>query len=113
MKILIIQTAFLGDVILSLPIVQVIKNSIPDVTVDYMCIPKTKDILQNNPYISKVIVFDKHEENKGLIGLNKITAEVKSNRYDVVVLLRVLTNIVFYTFMLNFLVFLLKFSACA
>jgi len=85
MKILIIQTAFLGDVILSLPIVQVIKNKIPDVTVDYMCIPKTKDILQNNPYISKVIVFDKHVENNGLIGLNKITAEVKSNRYDVVI----------------------------
>ena len=85
MKILIIQTAFLGDVILSLPLVQVLKSKFPDSIVDYMCIPKTKEILANNPYINQVIVFDKHNEGKGISGLNKVVAEVKSNGYDVVI----------------------------
>ena len=78
MKILIIQTAFIGDVILSLPIVQVLKSKIPDSIVDYMCIPKTKEILQNNPYINQIIVFDKHSERKGISGLNKVITEVKT-----------------------------------
>ena len=85
MKILIIQTAFLGDVILSLPLVQVLKSKFPDSVIDYMCIPKTKEILANNPYINQVIVFDKHSEGKGISGLNKVIAEVKSNQYDVVI----------------------------
>lgn len=85
MKILIIQTAFLGDVILSLPLLQVLKNKLPDCVIDYMCIPKTKEILQNNPYINQLILFDKHVKDKGLSGLNKMIAEVKRNKYDVVI----------------------------
>jgi len=85
MKILIIQTAFLGDVILSLPLVQVLKEKMYDCTIDYLCIPKTQEILHNNPHIDNIIVYDKHGEGKGLNGLNKIADEVKKNKYDVVI----------------------------
>jgi heptosyltransferase-2 len=85
MKILLIQTAFLGDVILSLPIIQVLKNKFPDSIVDYMCIPRTKEILQNNPLINEIIVFEKHNEGKGISGLINIITKVKNNKYDVVI----------------------------
>ncbi len=85
MKILVIQTAFLGDVILSLPILQVLKSKMQDCVIDYMCIPKTQDILRNNPHINNIIVYDKHGEGKGLSGLNKIIGEIRKNKYDVVI----------------------------
>ena len=85
MKVLIIQTAFLGDVILSLPLVQVLKEKKPDCSIDFMCIPKTSEILKGNPYINKVIIFDKHESAKGLSGFRNLVSEVKNNKYDVVI----------------------------
>lgn len=85
MKILIIQTAFLGDVILSLPLVQVLKDKLQGSVIDYLCIPKTQEILLNNPCIDNVIVYDKHGESNGLSGLNKVINEVKNNKYDVVI----------------------------
>lgn len=85
MKILIIQTAFLGDVILSLPLVQVLNDKMQDCLVDYLCIPKTQEILHNNPSIDNVIVYDKHGESNRLSGLNKVINEVKNNKYDVVI----------------------------
>jgi len=62
MKILIIQTAFIGDLILTLPLIQTLKKNIPDSTIDLLCIPYTKEVVKNNPYISNVIVFDKHKK---------------------------------------------------
>lgn len=85
MKVLVIQTAFLGDVILSLPLVQVIKQQIKDCTIDFLCIPKTMEILNNNPYVENIILYDKYGEGKGIQGLSKITDEVKKNKYDVVI----------------------------
>ena len=85
MKILILQTAFLGDVILSLPLVQVLKEKVQDSVIDYMCIPKTQDVLRNNPHINNIIVYDKRGEGKGLNGLNNIIVEIRMNKYDVVI----------------------------
>ena len=85
MKILINQTAFLGDLILSLPLLQVIKEKIANTSVDYLCITKTKEILQNNPHINKIIEYDKHGRDKGLTGFKKIIKEIRGNKYDVVI----------------------------
>jgi heptosyltransferase II len=85
MKVLVIQTAFIGDVILTLPLVQVLKNKVSDCVIDFLCIPKTRDILRYNPHINKIIVYDKHGEGKGLKGLNNIIGEIKKNEYDVVI----------------------------
>lgn len=85
MKVLIIQTAFYGDVILSLPLVQVLKKNEPDYFIDFMCIPKTSEILKGNPYINKVIIFDKQESAKGISGFRNVITEVRNNNYDVII----------------------------
>lgn len=85
MKILIIQTAFLGDVILSLPLVQVLKKSFPESVIDFMCIPATAELVEGNPYINRAIIFDKHNSGKGVSGFKKIVSRVRGNKYDVVI----------------------------
>ncbi|MFA5011432.1 MAG: glycosyltransferase family 9 protein [Ignavibacteria bacterium] len=85
MKVLIIQTAFYGDVILSLPLVQVLKKNKSDYSIDFMCIPKTSEILKGNPYINKVIIFDKYESAKGISGFRNVITEVRNNNYDVII----------------------------
>lgn len=83
-KILIIQTAFLGDIILSLPILQTIKLFMPDSEVDYLCIPATANIFQNNPRLRKIIIYNKKESSR-LLKLFDIISDIEKENYDIVI----------------------------
>ena len=82
-RILIIQTAFLGDLILTLPVIQVLKDKQPDLEIDILVIPSTAEALDNNPNLSKVIMYDK--KNSGIGKLLKISGELRKNSYDVII----------------------------
>lgn len=79
-RILIIQTAFLGDVILTLPLVQMLKKHLPDPQIDFLCIPSVKDLFRHNPLINKLIVYDKRGDDT----FGRIKNEIKGN-YDIVI----------------------------
>ncbi len=82
-KILIIQTAFLGDVILALPMVQTLKNVYTSSEIDFLCIPSAQNVLQNNPYIRSIIVYDKHYS--GIKGFHEIVHKIRNEKYDIVI----------------------------
>lgn len=63
-KILVIQTAFLGDVILTLPLIQSLKKIKPNTEIDFLCIPDTANVLENHPSINRVIKYDKMGKQK-------------------------------------------------
>lgn len=83
-KILIIQTAFLGDVILALPMVQTIKAHMPYAIIDFLCIPRTAGVLANHPAINKVIPYDKKGGDK-LDKFIEVLAEIREEEYDIVI----------------------------
>jgi heptosyltransferase-2 len=82
-EILIIQTAYLGDVILTLPVVQNIKKLLPDAEIDFLCIPQTVEVLKNNPYIRNLVVYDKRGRNK-ISKLKDLVSEIRKAKYDIV-----------------------------
>jgi lipopolysaccharide heptosyltransferase II len=82
-KILIIQTAFLGDVILALPMVQTLKMHMPDAKIDFLCIPQTADVLAGHPDISTVIQYDKKDGDK-LDKFIEVLSEIREVEYDIV-----------------------------
>jgi heptosyltransferase II len=59
MDILIIQTAFAGDLVLTTPLVSAASACIPGSNIDVLCIPSTAGLLVNNPFIRDVISYDK------------------------------------------------------
>lgn len=83
-KILVIQTAFLGDVILTLPVVQNIKQFIEGAEVDFMCIPETAEVLKNNAFIRELFVYDKRGKGK-ISGLFEIISKVREKNYDIII----------------------------
>lgn len=83
-KILIIQTAFLGDVILALPMVQTLKNHLPDAKIDFLCIPRTESVLANHPDINKAIPYDKKGGDK-LDKFIEVLSEIREEEYDIVI----------------------------
>ncbi|MEO8209109.1 MAG: glycosyltransferase family 9 protein [bacterium] len=82
-NILVIQTAFLGDVILTLPLVRIFKKNFPDSKIDFLCIPKTSELLTNNPYVNEVIVYDK--KNSGIKGFTNLIKSLRNKNYDLLI----------------------------
>ncbi|MBN1385002.1 MAG: lipopolysaccharide heptosyltransferase II [Elusimicrobia bacterium] len=81
MKILIIQTAFLGDVVLTIPLIQAARKYLK-ARISVVCIPSTANILEGHPDIDEIIVYDKKGKNKGFLNLLKLARFLKSKKFD-------------------------------
>jgi len=81
-KILVIQTAFPGDAILTLPMIQQLKKRNENILIDVICIPSTKIIFEASPHINSVIELDKKGKQKSLFALFKFSRQIKKNNYD-------------------------------
>ncbi len=84
-KILIIQTAFIGDAILTLPIIQVPKQNYAQSSIDVIVVPRTAEVFANHPAISNIIQYDKRGSDKGIKGLWRLRTKLKSLNYDLVI----------------------------
>ncbi|RQV95121.1 MAG: lipopolysaccharide heptosyltransferase II [Calditrichaeota bacterium] len=82
-KILIVQTAFLGDVILITPLIRAVHELIPAALIDVLIIPQTVGALKNNPHLHQVLTFDKRK-NK-ILAFWKILKILRKNRYDLAI----------------------------
>ena len=58
-RVLIIQTAFLGDVILATGLVEKIHQHYPDTEIDFLLRKGNESLLENHPIINEVIIFNK------------------------------------------------------
>jgi ADP-heptose:LPS heptosyltransferase len=81
-KILIIQTAFIGDVILATSLVESIAEKHPDWKIDFLLRKGNEALLAENPRINKVLIWNKKE--KKYKHLREIAKEVKALQYDVI-----------------------------
>lgn len=82
-KILIVQTAFLGDVILVTPMIRAVKQLYPAATIDALVIPQTQQVLQNNPHLRSVILFDKRKNKFSAFW--KTLRSLRKNKYDLAI----------------------------
>lgn len=83
-SILIIQTAFAGDLILTTPLVEAASRFFSPASIDIVCIPGTAEILRNNPSIHEIIVYDKKTDRFGFEIFFRMMKRLRSGRYDVV-----------------------------
>ena len=84
-KILIIQTAFIGDVILTTPLIQAAKTANKKAQIHIIVIPSTKNLLDKNHFVDKIIVYDKRNKDKGLKGFIRVVRQLKKEQYDLVI----------------------------
>ena len=84
MNILLIQTAFLGDVVLSTPVAKAIKSLYPDSKLTTLTIPAGADVMRACPSVDEVMVYDKRNKQKGFSGLFKMASEIREKSFDVV-----------------------------
>ena len=83
MNILIIHTAFIGDIVLSTALVSKVKEKYPDSDIYYLTTPLGKEILKNNPKIKEIIVYDKRGKNKGFGAFISFVRKIRKLKIDV------------------------------
>lgn len=81
-KILIIQTAFIGDVILATPLIETLHIEFPNSKIDFLVKKGNQNLLINHPNLNKVLVFDKSKKIRSLLSLLK---EIRKEKYDLVI----------------------------
>jgi ADP-heptose:LPS heptosyltransferase len=83
MKFLIIQTAFIGDVVLATPLIEKLKQHYPDSTIDFLLRKGNETLLTHHPHLRQVLIFDKKEGKYN--NLFKQLKIIRNEKYDFVI----------------------------
>ncbi len=84
-KILFITLSNIGDAILTLPALDALIANFPKGKITVVCGPRPKELFMHNPYVSKLIIFDKHSRMREKIRLFR---QLKKEKFDLVIDLR-------------------------
>lgn len=76
LKILVIRFSSIGDIVLTTPVVRCLKTQL-NCEVHYCTKENYKDILENNPYIDRVLTLKS--------SLNELSNDIKSQEYDYII----------------------------
>ena len=82
-NILLIQTSFIGDVILATAMLEDLHDSFPEAKIDLLVRKGNESLFKGHPFVSEVLVWDKRNAKyKSLFDLLK---KVRRNRYDLLI----------------------------
>jgi heptosyltransferase-2 len=82
-RILIIQTAFLGDVILATGLLEKIRSFYPEARLDLLIRKGNESLVVNHPFLNETIIFEKKKAKYR--NLLRLIGEIRKNHYDLVV----------------------------
>lgn len=77
---LVVQTSFLGDMVLTTPLLRELARRGP---VDVVATPAASALLAGNPDVREVIAWDKRGAGRGIRGLVRLARRLRRSRYDV------------------------------
>lgn len=86
-RILIERTDRIGDVLLSTPVIKSLRDAYPGAFIAVMVGPYAKDVVEGNPYLDKVIVYDKDGLHKNWWNSFKFSRQLKKYNFDLAVIL--------------------------
>jgi len=78
--VLVIQTAFLGDVVLTTPLLSALAER--HGPVDVVTTPEAAGLLEHHPAVDQVIRYDKHGAARGWRGFLRLSRELRARRYE-------------------------------
>ncbi len=82
-RILIIQTAFLGDVVLATALIESLHIRFPEAKIDFLLRKGNENILAGHPLLGQVLIWNKQQGK--FRNLWKLGRQLRAGRYDLVV----------------------------
>ena len=82
-KILVVQTAFIGDVVLATALLETLHEQYPQASIDLVVRQGNESLFNEHPFISELIVWNK-KENKYLHWL-QVLQRIRAKKYDLLI----------------------------
>jgi heptosyltransferase-2 len=82
-KFLIIQTAFIGDVVLATPLIEKLHAFFPEAQIDFLLRKGNESLLLNHPFLHEVLIWEKQKRKRR--NLFHLIRRIRKNRYDKVI----------------------------
>ncbi len=86
-RILIVRLDKIGDVILSTPAIKALRDAYPTSHIAFMVRPYAREIVEGNPYLDEVIIYDKEHYRNGIRGNLKFILALRRGRFDIALIL--------------------------
>ncbi len=83
---LIVQSAFLGDALLTLPLADEFKRRFPRARLAVLTLEKTADVFRAHPSIDEVLIDDKRGQNRGFSGLRRLARRLRQKGFDAAII---------------------------
>lgn len=81
-NILVVRTDRIGDVVLTTPVLEALRKAYPTARITMMVTPVTKDIVEGNPSLNEIIVFDKKGKDKGFFNFWRFIHMLRAKKFD-------------------------------
>jgi lipopolysaccharide heptosyltransferase II len=81
-KILIIRLSSIGDIVLTSPLIQLLRQKYPESTIDFVVKKALLDLVAHNPAIEHIYIFDKSQGFKQLRDFKK---QIRLAKYDLII----------------------------
>ena len=81
-KILVIRLSSIGDILLTTPLLRVLKKRYPEANIDFVTKKRYIDLVRKNPHLNQVLAFD---EEIGFSDLSRIKRHIKNGKYDTII----------------------------
>ncbi len=82
-RFLIIQTAFIGDVVLATVLIEKLHDYFPDAEIDFLLRKGNEQLLTGHPFLHEILIWDKKQDKqKNLLRMLKC---IRRNNYDKVI----------------------------
>ena len=85
-RILVVQTAYLGDTVFSSALVSGLVARFPGAPVDLCVSPRGRDVARAMPGVAEVVVFDKSGADRGATGLRRLARLLQGRSHGLAVL---------------------------
>lgn len=86
LKICLLQTAFLGDCVLTLPLLKKLKELFPDAAVSVVTRPETAGVFAASGLAAEIIEDRKKTAASGFAEFSRLTAELRSRAFDAAII---------------------------
>jgi ADP-heptose:LPS heptosyltransferase len=81
-RVLVLQTSFIGDTVLTLPLLSEIKRRQPGARLSFFCTPQGQELARNCAAVDEIIVDDKRGEHRGLSGLWRQALRLRQKNFS-------------------------------
>ncbi len=86
-NILVAQTIYLGDLLLTLPLLTALRARYPSAAIDLLVQKDLSDLISLHPAVRRVLSLDRTGEHRGIRGLLRLVREIRGEKYNMAIVL--------------------------